>query len=63
MTDQTVSSALSGRTQVTIDNPDTLRYWTEALGATEAQLKAAIAAVGTDPASVRDYVCKTVARP
>ena len=59
MADETSPSALSGRTQVTIDRPDDLRYWTKTRGATETQLKFAMEAVGTEPAKVRDYVCKT----
>jgi hypothetical protein len=51
------------RTKVELGNAGDIAYWTKTLAATKAQLKAAIAAVGRDPAKVRDQVCTTIARP
>jgi hypothetical protein len=55
--------ATPNRTKVELGNAGDIAYWTRTLAATEAQLKAAIGAVGRDPAKVREQVCKMVARP
>lgn len=33
-----------------------VRYWCEALGCTEAQLRESVAAVGTSPENVREFL-------
>ena len=45
------------------DDPAQLHYWLTSLAVTEAQLKAALQAVGSEPGKVREYLAKTVARP
>jgi hypothetical protein len=45
------------------DDPAQLHYWLTSLAVTEAQLKAAVQAVGGEPGKVREYLGKTVARP
>jgi hypothetical protein len=40
----------------TSTKPHELDYWSEALGCTEQQLRAAVAAVGVSSESVREYL-------
>jgi len=49
--------------QINPDDPTQLHYWLTSLAVTEAQLKAAVQAVGSEPGKVREYLGKTVARP
>ena len=43
-------------TMVQIAEGNQVRYWCDALGCTEAQLRAAVRAVGDSPAKVRDFL-------
>ena len=43
-------------TRVVVDNPYEIRRWCQRLICTEAQLRAAVARVGSDPAAVRSEV-------
>jgi len=51
------------RQRIDPDDPAQLHYWLTSLAVTEAQLKAAVQAVGAEPGKVREYLAKTVARP
>ena len=51
------------RSRINPDDPAQLHYWLTSLAVTEAQLKAAVQAVGSDPVKVREYLGKMVARP
>jgi hypothetical protein len=46
------------RKLISLDEPHEVRSWTESLGVTEQQLKAAVAAVGTSADKVREYLRK-----
>lgn len=45
-----------GRSRITVEDGDEVRYWTEALGVDEAELRGAIQAVGDSPDDVHDYL-------
>jgi hypothetical protein len=44
------------RSRVNIDEPYEVRYWTQALGVSEAKLREAVVAVGTSADAVRRYL-------
>ena len=47
------------RTKVELDvSPEIIRYWTTELGCTEAELRAAVEAVGTNADDVRKHLGK-----
>lgn len=46
------------RKLISLDEPHEVRSWTESLGVTEQQLKAAVAAVGNSADKVREYLRK-----
>ena len=50
------SSRPHDMTRVNIDAEHDLRCWMKAFGCSEAELRAAVAAVGASAARVRDYV-------
>jgi hypothetical protein len=43
-------------TTVEIAAPNEVRYWCDALGCTEAQLRESVQAVGSSPARVREFL-------
>jgi len=43
---------------ISLEQPHEIRSWTESLGVTEEQLKAAVAAVGHSADKVREYLRK-----
>ncbi|WP_085706881.1 DUF3606 domain-containing protein [Pseudomonas sp. B35(2017)] len=45
--------------RIDVNDPFEVRNWTSALGCTEAQLKQAVAAVGTYASKVREYLGKS----
>ena len=46
------------RARINIHEPWEVKWWTKELGVTEAQLKAAVAAVGVSAAAVRKHLGK-----
>ena len=46
------------RKRISLKEPHEVRSWTESLGITEQQLKAAVAAVGSSVEKVREYLRK-----
>ena len=46
------------RTRINVNEPHEVRYWTETLGVTEAQLRSAVAAAGVEVKDVRVYLGK-----
>lgn len=46
------------RKLIAMDEPHEVRSWTESLGVSEQQLKAAVAAVGNSAEKVREYLRK-----
>lgn len=46
------------RKLISLKEPHEVRSWTESLGVTEQQLKAAVAAVGNSAEKVREYLRK-----
>lgn len=46
------------RTRINVNEPHEVRYWTQALGVTEAQLRSAVAAAGVEVKDVRVYLGK-----
>ena len=46
------------RSRINTSEPHELRYWTQALGVSEAQLRAAVAAAGNSVEAVRRYLGK-----
>jgi hypothetical protein len=46
------------RARVNVNEPHELRYWTKEFGCTEAELRAAVKAVGVSAAAVRQHLKK-----
>lgn len=46
------------RKLICLREPHEVRSWTESLGITEKELRTAVAAVGSSPAKVREYLRK-----
>lgn len=44
------------RDRINLDEDYEIRYWTEALGVTEDELRQAVAAVGSTSAAVREHL-------
>ena len=53
MTDQNEPIPPANVMRVAIDNPYEVRRWCQRLVCTEAQLRAAVASVGSDPQAIR----------
>lgn len=47
------------RRLIALEQPHEVRSWTESLGVSEQQLRAAVAAVGNSADEVRDYLRKS----
>ena len=58
MADDLSNRGPQDRSRVNVNETHELRYWTKELGATEAQLRAAVAAAGTSAQAVRNYLGK-----
>ena len=58
MADDTKKTGLD-RKLISLGEPHEVRSWTESLGVTEQQLKAAVAAVGNSADKVREYLRKS----
>lgn len=58
MADDLSKQGPQDRAQVNVNETHEVRYWTRELGVTEAQLRAAIAEVGTSAQAVRDHFGK-----
>ena len=57
MSDDTTKTALD-RKLIGLEEPYEVRSWTESLGCTEAELRAAVKAVGRSAEAVRAYLAK-----
>ena len=49
--------------RIDLNDAGQVRYWTTNLAVTDAQLRAAVEAVGSEPQKIRDYLARTIARP
>lgn len=58
MADDLSNRGSQDRAQINVNETHEIRYWTKALGVTEAQLRAAVAEVGTSAQAVRDHFGK-----
>lgn len=56
MSDDTQARGPQDRGRININQDHEMRYWTKALGATEAQILRAVGAVGVSADKVRDYL-------
>jgi hypothetical protein len=54
---KTKNDAATGeRTKVDVTDAEALRYWTDRFGVTAVRVKDAVAAVGTSPVKVEEYL-------
>lgn len=58
MSDDLKNSGPADRTRINVNESWELRWWTESLGVTEQELRAAVAAVGTSASAVRQHLGK-----
>ena len=58
MTDDLNNRGGQDRSRVNVNEPHELRYWTQALGVTEQQLREAVTAVGVSADKVREHLRK-----
>jgi hypothetical protein len=58
MADNLQNRGAADRSRINIHETHELRYWTQALGVTEEQLRAAVAKVGVMAADVRRHLGK-----
>ena len=58
MSDDLSKRGPQDRSRINVNEPHELRYWTQALGVTEAQLREAVKAVGPSAAAVREHLGK-----
>jgi uncharacterized protein DUF3606 len=56
MADDTSKRGPRDRSQINLDQDYEVRYWTETLGCTKEELKAAVAKVGTSVERVREHL-------
>jgi hypothetical protein len=56
MSDDTRMRGPQDRSRININQEHEMRYWTQALGVTEAQLLRAVGTVGVSADKVRDYL-------
>lgn len=56
MTDSTNKRGEPDRSLINVNQDHELRYWTQTLDVTEDELRAAVAAVGTQADKVREYL-------
>ncbi len=58
MSDDLSKRGPQDRSRINVNEAHELRYWTQALGVTEAQLREAVKAVGPSAAAVREHLGK-----
>lgn len=58
MSDDLKNRGPADRSKISLTEPWEVAYWTKALGVTEAQLRAAVKAVGHGAAAVRKHLGK-----
>ena len=58
MSDDLSKRGPQDRSRINVNEPHELRYWTQALGVTEAQLREAVKAVGPSATAVREHLSK-----
>lgn len=56
MSDNLQNRGPADRSRINVHEPWEVRYWTQELGVTEAQLRAAVNAVGVSAAAVRRHL-------
>lgn len=59
MSDDLNNRGQQDRARINLNEDHELRYWTEALGVSEARLRQAVQAVGVSADAVRAYLKKT----
>ncbi|MCU6616207.1 DUF3606 domain-containing protein [Achromobacter sp. 77] len=58
MSDDLSKRGPQDRSRINVNEAHELRYWTQALGVTEAQLRDAVKAVGPSATAVREHLGK-----
>ncbi|AVJ29750.1 DUF3606 domain-containing protein [Achromobacter spanius] len=58
MSDDLSKRGPQDRSRINVNEPHELRYWTEALGVSESQLRDAVKAVGPSATAVREHLRK-----
>ncbi|CAB3833872.1 MULTISPECIES: DUF3606 domain-containing protein [Achromobacter] len=58
MSDDLSKRGPQDRSRINVNEAHELRYWTQALGVTEAQLREAVKAVGPSATAVREHLGK-----
>ncbi|PTW98706.1 DUF3606 domain-containing protein [Achromobacter mucicolens] len=58
MSDDLSKRGPQDRSRINVNEAHELRYWTQALGVTEAKLREAVKAVGTSATAVREHLGK-----
>ncbi|WP_191577793.1 DUF3606 domain-containing protein [Achromobacter insolitus] len=58
MSDDLSKRGPQDRSRINVNETHELRYWTQALGVSEAQLRDAVKAVGPSAAAVREHLRK-----
>ncbi|WP_076998489.1 DUF3606 domain-containing protein [Variovorax sp. KK3] len=58
MADDLSNRGPQDRSRINVSEVHELRYWTQTLGVSESQLRAAVAAAGTSVQAVRQYLGK-----
>jgi hypothetical protein len=61
MADDTTLRGTRDRSRVNLEQDHEVDYWTQTLGCTEAQLRAAVQQVGSSAEKVREYLGTTAA--
>ena len=59
MSDDTENRGPADRSRISLEQGYEVRYWTQALGCTEAQLREAVGAVGNSADAVRERLGNT----
>lgn len=59
MTDDLKNRGAQDRARVNVNEAHEVQYWTRELGVSEAQLKAAVQAVGVSTEAIRQHLAKT----
>jgi hypothetical protein len=58
MADDLMNRGAQDRARINVNEAHELDYWTEALNVSEAQLRAAVAAVGSSAEAVRQFLSR-----
>ncbi|MDM0049941.1 DUF3606 domain-containing protein [Variovorax sp. J22R115] len=58
MPDDTTNRGTQDRARINVNEDHEVRYWTQALGVSEAKLREAVAAVGVSADAVRQHLGK-----